>query len=132
MPRPVDRARWPLSIDKAEEFLRVARACEKTGDWNAGASASVHAAIMACDALTVSALGVRNSGDHKGLAPLVAKALAKSPADAADVRKRILRLLDTKRLAEYDDRPVSAAEATACRKDAERIRDIAKAHAGAD
>lgn len=126
MTRAVDRGRARMFLRKAEEFLRAARRNRDAGDWNTSASASVHAAVLAGDSLTAAALGVRSSGGHQELVPLVARALGENDAATPDVRKRLSRLLDLKRIAEYEDRPITAAEAAACLKDAERIIETAR------
>lgn len=127
MPRDVERARWPLFLSKAEEFLGTAHAAFDAGSWNSCASACVHASILACDALTAGSLGMRNSGGHEDVVPLVGRVLKDDVAVKEDVQKRLKRLLKKKNIAEYEDRDVERGEAETCLKDATRVVEIARA-----
>jgi HEPN domain-containing protein len=121
MSRNVDRNRWKVFLAKAEEFLRGAQHSKEQRDWNASVSNAVHAGILACDVVTVGLLGVRNTGEHDDVAQLLNRALPSETKDAADMKRRVRRLLQVKNLAEYEDRSAQPADAEACLKDADRL-----------
>jgi len=98
-------------LAKSGEFLAAARDQRASGANDASLLASVHAAIMANDAICVGLLGLRSSdADHARAVDLLEAAAHLE--DGVTARTRQLRsLLDQKSAVAYEARRATAAEA---------------------
>ncbi|MDO8506630.1 MAG: HEPN domain-containing protein [Candidatus Limnocylindria bacterium] len=97
-------------LAKAEEFLGAARRASEVGAHDATLLASVHAAIMANDAICVALLGLRSSdADHARAVDLLESAAQLE--DGVALRARQLRaLLEAKSPVAYEARRATSAE----------------------
>lgn len=107
IPRPEART----LLAKAQEFLAAARQSSDAGANDATLLASVHAAIMANDAICVALLGLRSSdADHARAVDLLESAAQLE--DGVAVRARQLRgLLEAKSPVAYEARRATSVEA---------------------
>jgi HEPN domain-containing protein len=111
-------------LRKSEEFLDSASHAQRQGNHDACVSAAVHSAICAVDALTTFYLGVRHAGESHGEALMLLRRV-KLPADEIErVERHFSAMLQTKRVAEYEDRFTSAAEGESVMKHLQRLRSI--------
>ena len=117
----VDRAKARIYLGKAAEFLAAAKAAHAAQQSDAALLLAIHAGISACDAVTVALGAVRSTDpDHLKAVDLLETAARRSQ----EVRERanqLRSLLKLKNLVEYEDRRVSAKEADAGTKRAERL-----------
>ena len=129
MPRPVrtrtvDRNLYRNFLRKSEEFLDSARHAEHQGNYDACVSAAVHSAICAMDALTAFYLQVRHAGESHAEVVMLLKRVKLPSDDVERIDHHFSVMLHTKRIAEYEDRLLSEAEAEVAMKHLERLRSI--------
>jgi len=110
-------------LAKAREFLRAAVDSRALGNHVAAAGNAVHAGIAAADAIATVRVGAVWIGEHSQAAGHVEGA---GGSDGRQAAAQLRRLLPLKTRAEYDPRPVTAGEAAAAVKAAERIVNIAE------
>jgi hypothetical protein len=113
-------------LSKAREFLRAATDALAIGNHVAAASNAVHAGIAGADVIAAAHLGAVWAGEHTLAAGHVAQAGREGSQAAAHLR----RLLPLKTRAEYDPRPIPAADARAALRAAERLVALAEGVAG--
>ncbi len=107
--RPVSRPEAAQFMGKAEEFLDTAQEALEEGRYNAAAGNAVHSGINAVDAILGILTGQRASGqDHAQAVQLISVV----PGVGREASNHLRRILPLKTRAEYDPRPVSAADAT--------------------
>lgn len=116
-------------LKKAEECFHAAQNSFKSEEWNASAINAIHCCISACDAICVYFLGKRHSGeDHNDAAKLFQS--IKNNEEVNTNANRIMKILRTKNIAEYEERLVRRAEAEAILKDCERFFEYVKKQIG--
>ena len=126
-PKTKDIAKSSYSnyLKKAEECFHAARNLFNSEEWNASAINAIHCCISACDAICVYFLGKRHSGkDHNEAAKLFQS--IKSNEEVNTNTNRIMKILRTKNMAEYEERLVRKAEAETILKDCERLLEYVK------
>lgn len=117
--RAVERSRYRLFWDRAEEFREAMRTAAERERWSAAALNAIHAIISAADAVLVYRRGVRSAGqDHLDAAELLAQ---ESVPDAAKAVGHFRRALAKKNLAAYEDRELSPRESKELVEHAERF-----------
>ncbi len=122
--RTVDRNLHRNFLRKSEEFLDSATHAQRQGNYDACVSAAVHSAICAVDALTAFYLQVRHAGESHGEA-LMLLMRVKLPSDETErIERHFSAMLQTKRVAEYEDRLIGAAGAESVMKHLQRLRSI--------
>ena len=123
--RDVHKSSYSNFLKKADECLHAAQNSLENEEWNAAAINAIHCCISACDAMCVYFLGKRHSGeDHNDAAGLF-----KSIKDSEEMNanaNRVMKVLRTKNMAEYEERLVRKGEAEAILKDCERFLDFVK------
>jgi HEPN domain-containing protein len=118
-------------LAKAERFLKTAkRALEQGGEDEEDSAAvlAIHAAISACDSLTVRHLGVRSTSQkHLDVLRLIDQLPL---AQREPLKKQLRTLVSRKNVVEYEDQLLPRGDAHAFVKVAERVvqaaRDAAK------
>lgn len=126
--RSVDRARYGLFLNRAEEFLSAAQESLARGHRHAAASNAVHAAIAAMDAVLVHHAGKRSaSGRHEDALDLL-DSLGLPDAEFRSRVRQFGRLLSLKTRAEYADAILTSTEATDAVRTADRIVAWARDH----
>ena len=127
--RDVVKSAYTNYLQKAEECLHAARHSLHIEEWNASAINAIHCCISACDAMCVYFLGKRHSGEEHN----DAAGLFKSIKDNEDINtnaNRIIRILRTKNMAEYEERLVTRSEAEKTLQDAERLAEFVRKRLG--
>ena len=123
--RDVAKSAYSNYLKKAEECFHAAQTSFDQEEWNAVAINAIHCCISTSDAMCVYFLGKRHSGeDHNDVA-----ALFKSIRGDEGINTntgRIIKILRTKNMAEYEDRLVRKAEAESIFKDCERLLEYVK------
>jgi len=115
---------------EAEGYLQAAREFQAAAEegiarrwWRAAGSASLHAAIAACDAVCVLYLGERAAGaNHEEAADLLQDAGAPGGPDKA---KQLRAILTAKNRIEYESRAISERESRELVKRSRRLVDWA-------
>lgn len=108
-------------LGKAREFLDASTASLGAQRHDAAMLLAIHAGLSASDAVTVALRGVRSiEPDHLRAADLL-EAVAREAEDVRQRSSQLRSLLKLKNLVEYEDRRVSAREAEAGTKRAERL-----------
>jgi HEPN domain-containing protein len=115
----VERSRATVFLEKAEEFLRSAKRSLEAGDRDAAGMLAIHAGISACDALTVSHLGLR-SNTQRHLDVLALLRLVNFDG-RPNVERQLRELVSEKREVEYEDRRLQVGDAAKMVELAERV-----------
>jgi hypothetical protein len=123
----VDPARAAVYLAKAERFLKSAHrilAAGQEDEEDSAAALAIHAAISACDSLTVRHLGLRSTSPrHIDVLSL----LDQLPLPQRDqVKRQVRTLLSRKNVVEYEDRLLPRGDAAAMVKVAERVVEAAR------
>lgn len=117
----VDKPKARTYLGKADEFRAAAKAALATQRNDAALLLAIHAGISACDAVTVALGAVRSTDpDHLKAVDLL-EAVARQSQEVHEHANQLRSLLKVKNLVEYEDRRVSAKEADAGIKRAERL-----------
>lgn len=127
--RDVARSLYVNFIKKADECFHAAQTSFGSGEWNACAINAIHCCISACDAMCVYCLGKRSSGEDHNEAAVLLKTIKHDERTNANVN-RLLRILRTKNIAEYEERLVNRSEADKIMKDCERFLEYVKGEIG--
>lgn len=115
----MERGKSKLFMARARDFVLSAQDARQQQRNDVAVSNAAHAVIFSCDALTVHLLGVRcRWQDHRELLALLPRTSVPDPDDRA---RQILAVLNLNRVADYEDRSVSAREADTVLKQALRI-----------
>ena len=111
--------RASVYLQKAEKFLKGAKRALEEGDDEPAALLAIHAAMSACDSLTVRHLGLRSTSPrHLDVLALVDRL----PIPRKDELKKHLRdLVSKKNVVEYEDRLLPRGDAAPMVKIAERV-----------
>jgi len=126
--RLVDRAGYPLFLERAQEFLSAAHSSLDRGHMQAATSNSVHAAIAAMDAVTVFHAGKRSASDrHEETVDLV-RSLGLADAELSKRLIQLGRLLGMKTRAEYANARIKRREAEDAVRTADRIVTWTRGH----
>ena len=123
--RDVPKAQYANYLKRAEECLTAAQLAYEREEWNSSAINSIHAVISLADAMCVYFLGKRHSGENHNDAASLFKSI-KADEDISANANRILRVLQMKNMAEYEERLVNRSEADKMLKDAERLAEFVK------
>jgi len=121
----ISRTAYVTFMQKAEQFLKTAAVCFKSGDYNASAANAVHACISASDALCARHLGKRASGEKHSDAVNLIKTI-KSSDDFTNNAVRFGRVLAIKSLAEYEERLVFKNDSETVLKNAEKFLEFVR------
>jgi len=109
MSKPVNKSLYRNYLQKAEEMLDVATYASRQSKNNAAATASVHCAINAIDALAVFYLGRRHSGGHEGALSAIKSTV--TDAEFSELSKQFGGLIALKNEAEYQPDLMKATQA---------------------
>ncbi len=105
-------------LHKAERFLKSARRVLEE-DEESAALLAIHAAMSACDCLTVRHLGLRStSSRHLGVLSLVDRLPTRH---RAELKKHLRDLVSKKNVVEYEDRLLPRGDAAQMVKIAGRV-----------
>jgi hypothetical protein len=110
-------------LEKAQEFLRAALESLRLSNHTAAAGNSVHAGTSAADAISAARTRTVWRGEH-AQAPKHLEAAGKEGRQAA---RHLRRLLPLKTRAEYEAKPIRAADARAAVEAADRMVTLAAA-----
>ncbi len=118
--RPLAANLYRNYLEKADEFLEMAKGAYEKRKWNASVSSAVHAGISAADALTTFFLKERSAGSEHGQ---VFQLLSRLPLRAEERKQldHLQRLLGAKNKAEYEEILLRQKDAEASLLDAERF-----------
>ena len=87
--------------------------------WNVAVSLAIHSGICAADALCISKIGVRGSGEsHEEVAQVINKLNLR---DSNIKTRQLLNLLDFKNSAEYSESLMNEKDALSAKQNAERF-----------
>jgi HEPN domain-containing protein len=114
----VDKTKFRIYIQKAEEFLKAAKDEFERGRYNSASSSAAHAAINALDALTVYLSGHRHAGQRHEDAWKLLK-YADGLPDKSGGESKFKSAVRVKPVAEYEDRSAGKGEAQQALKAAE-------------
>jgi HEPN domain-containing protein len=107
----VRRAKAPLYLEKATQFLDEARSGLEANRNDAALLNAIHAAINASDAVTVALAGIRSSDpDHQRAADLLEQVVS-GDAQGHERARQLRSLLSRKNAVEYEARKASAKDA---------------------
>lgn len=122
--RAVDRDRSKEYLAKAEQSLLIAKMALERGAYDNAVMSSVHAAINALDALTVSYLGRRASGAHSDVLGMIKGIF--SGREYLDISRQFSSLMSLKNTSEYQPDPVKPSDArlsvTSCERIVEKVK----------
>ncbi len=123
--RETAKSAYSNYLQKAEECFHAALMSMEYAEWNAAAINAIHSCISASDAMCAYYLGRRHSGeDHNDVATLF-KSIRNDDGINTNAG-RIIKILRTKNMAEYEDRLVRKSEAESIFKDCERFLEYVK------
>jgi hypothetical protein len=120
--RSVTRTQASAYLAKASEFLQAAQDSLALRNYVAATGNAVHAGIAAADAVSGATLGSVWAGEHT----LAAKHVESAGQTGRQAATQLRRLIPLKNRAEYDPKPIPAADARAALKAAERLVQIAQ------
>jgi hypothetical protein len=120
--RTVSRAQASAYLDKASEFLQAAQDSLVLRNYVAATGNAVHAGIAAADAISAATVGSVWAGEHT----LAARHVESTGPAGRQAAAQLHRLVPLKNRAEYDPKPIPAADARAALKAAERLVQIAQ------
>ena len=128
-PRPVktkdvDKFLYANFLKRAHECFNAARYSFGREEWTASAISAVHSAIAACDAVCVYFLGRRSSGENHNDAAVLFKTVG-NDAEITAQANRIVRIIRTKNIAEYEKRLIFKSEAERILGDCEKLLEFA-------
>ncbi len=117
--RNVDKHKYQNYLKKADEFFQVMNDSFAHKNYNATVVNAVHCAISAADGLTVFYKGVRHAGEkHEDVVSLINTL---GIVGIENKTRQLLRLLQLKNSAEYEETLMSESNALDAIKNAERF-----------
>ncbi len=120
--KSVDAGQIHVYLEKAEQFLRKARAALVDGDADTAGLLAVHAAISANDAVTGHYGKKRSSSeDHSVAASLLREAGPSGKKGWESQANRLSRIVAKKNLVAYEGRHISKKDSTYLVEQAERF-----------
>jgi hypothetical protein len=120
--RAVSRAEASAYLDKASEFLQAAQDSLGLRNYVAATGNAVHAGIAAADAISAAMVGSVWAGEHS----VAARHVESTGPAGQKAAPQLRRLVALKNRAEYDPKPIPAADARAALEAAERLVQIAQ------
>jgi HEPN domain-containing protein len=125
----VDKTKFRIYLQKAEEFLMTAKDESERGRYNSAASSAAHAAINALDAITIYLSGYRHAGQRHEDAWKLLK-YAEGLPDKSAAEGKFKTAVRVKSIAEYEGRPAGKDEALRALKAAEGLLSWVKGNIG--
>lgn len=122
----VDKSFYSNYLKRAEECIHAARNSFTNEGWNAATINAIHSCIAACDAMCVYFLGKRHIGENHGDVVKLFKSIKSGDEEINTNAARIVRTIDIKSMAEYEERLVYRSEAERVLKDCERFFEYVK------
>ncbi|MGA7860274.1 MAG: hypothetical protein WCB19_00250 [Thermoplasmata archaeon] len=123
---PVPKGKAAIYLRKASDFARSMEAAGTDRNFDAVGLSGIHAVISACDALTVSRLGLRSTAqDHSQVLKLLIQCGAPTP-----FLTQVRETLGLKNQIEYEARPLSEEEGTRLRLRVRRVLDFVRKSIG--
>lgn len=117
--RNVDKQKYRNYIKKADEYFQSMNMSFAQNHYNATILNAIHCAISAADALTVFYKGVRHAGErHEDVVNLL-NTLGLTEMEQKN--RQLLRLLQLKNSAEYEETLMTEADAVDAIKNTERF-----------
>ena len=123
--RDVSKSLYTNYLKRSEECFHAAKSSFNSGEWNASTINAIHACIAAGDAMCVYFLGKRSAGETHNEAVNLFKKIGATEEINTNAN-RIMRILRTKNMAEYEERLVYKTEAEKVLKDCERLFQFVK------
>ncbi len=120
--RDVKRTMFTNYLKRAEECYNAAVRSFDNEEWTACAISTIHSGIAACDAMCVYFLGKRNAGENHNNAVTLFKSI-KNDESINKNANRSCKLLQSKNIAEYEERLVFKSEADKALKNSKRFLD---------
>ncbi len=124
--KDVDKALYANYLKRAEECFHAAKNSFNAQEWNAASINAIHSCIAACDAMCIYFLGKRHVGENHNDAAALFKTIKPDDEGINTNANRIVRVLSTKNMAEYEERLVFRSESEKILKDSERFLEFAK------
>jgi len=122
--RAVEKMKYKIYLEKAEEFYRLMKIAEGEGLWMGVGLNSVHCAISLCDALTTFYLGHRSISDkHYDAVVLLGKI---KDDEIKGKTAQLNAILSVKNQVEYEAREFRKKDAEKIIKQTERFNEWAK------
>lgn len=122
----VDKSKYAVYIQKAEEYKRSMDLAFGKSDWDSCAGNAVHCAISSADALCILALGLRHKGERHEDAIELFRSINSQDDRIKKNASRLAELLSIKTDAEYGDRLLSGREAEIAVLSASRLFEFVK------
>ena len=123
--RAVSKEKYLVYAKRSGDFQSIAETAMGRGFWDVAVSNAVHAGISMADAMAVYYLGLRSAAqDHNESIRLLYR-IGIDRKELERNAKHLTDLLDVKSLAEYEERPLKAADAEVAMKKSARFRDWA-------
>ena len=117
--KPVYKYLYLNHLKKADEFLQQSSKAIDDKRRNAAVSLAIHAGISAADALCISRLGVRSSGEsHEEVIQLINKLDLENKKIKI---RQLLNLLNFKNSAEYSENLMTEKDSLSAKQNAERF-----------
>lgn len=117
--RNVDKHKYQNYLKKADEFFQAMNDSFAQKNYNAAVVNGVHCAISAADGLTVFYKGVRHAGEkHEDVVSLI-NTLGITGIE--NKTRQLLRLLQVKNSAEYEETLMTESDALDAMKNTERF-----------
>lgn len=124
--KDVAKALYVNYIKRAEECFNAAKNSFDAQEWNAASINAIHSCIAACDAMCIYFLGKRHAGEKHNDAAALFKTIKSEDEEINANANRIIRVLSTKNMAEYEERLVFRIESEKILKDSERFLEFVK------
>jgi HEPN domain-containing protein len=117
----VPRGQARAYVEKAGQFLDVARDAADAARHDAAMLAAIHASISAADAATVALAGQRSSDPDHGRAAELLDEIGGGTSEVSAHAKQLRQLLAKKNMVEYESRRATAKDAADAVKRADRL-----------
>lgn len=127
----VDKTKFRVYLQKAEEFLKAAKDEFERSRYNSAASSAAHAAINALDAMTIYLSGYRHAGRRHEDAWRLLK-YAEGLPDKTAAEGKFKTAVSVKPIAEYEERLAGKDEALRALKAAEGFISWVRSNLGAE
>ena len=129
--KSVSRDRFAVFWRRSGQYRDSMRGSFSKGAYDACVSHAVHCAISAMDAVTVLRIGKKSSAqNHNEIVLLLKDTKSLNESEKGKIIDSILRLIDMKTLAEYEDKAMSKADAEKAVNHCTKVFDFAKTEIG--
>jgi len=122
----VTKSLYSNYLKRAEECIHAARNSFANQEWNAATINAIHCCIAASDAMCVYFLGKRYAGENHEDVVKLFKTIKRNDEELNKNTNRIIRIINIKNMAEYEERLVFRSETEKVLKNCERFLEYVK------